>query len=150
MQQQSVITNLKQTCQDLKEKQVATHMEFEREKQSLTVQIQDQKGQYETSKVLLNKPNPIMLKEFDELLLDNILLKMQNQDLGDKNPKWEEWWQFFQEFIEEQIQESMELARYDEQNYQLELHAYQTTFLNFKYIPPQFHIYGDWNQQQSF
>jgi hypothetical protein len=41
MQQQSVITNLKQTCQDLKEKQVATHMEFEREKQSLTVQIQD-------------------------------------------------------------------------------------------------------------
>jgi hypothetical protein len=36
-----------------------------------------------------------MLKEFDELLLDNILLKMQNQDLGDKNPKWEEWWQFF-------------------------------------------------------
>jgi len=33
-----------------------------------------------------------MLKEFKELLLDNTLLKVHNQALGDKNPKWKEWW----------------------------------------------------------
>jgi hypothetical protein len=31
------------------------------------------------------------LKEFE--LLDNTLLKVQNQALGDKNLKWKEWWQ---------------------------------------------------------
>jgi hypothetical protein len=34
-----------------------------------------------------------MLKEFEELLLDNTLFKVHNQALGDKNHKWEEWWQ---------------------------------------------------------
>jgi hypothetical protein len=43
------------------------------------------------------------LKEFEELLLDNTLFKMQNQTLGDKNPKWKEWWQIVQEFTKEQI-----------------------------------------------
>jgi hypothetical protein len=42
-------------------------------------------------------PTPIrmnnMLKEFGKLLLDNTLFKVQNQALGDKNPKWKEWWQ---------------------------------------------------------
>jgi hypothetical protein len=61
------------------------------------------------------------LKEFEELLLDNTLLKVQNQALGDRNPKWKEWWQIVQEFIEEQIQNNMELARSNEQNYQLKL-----------------------------
>jgi hypothetical protein len=78
------------------------------------------------------------LKEFEELLLDNTLLKVQNQALGDKIPKWKEWWQIIQEFKEEQIQESMELARFDEESYQLELHAYQTAFLDFKYKLPNF------------
>ncbi len=32
----------------------------------------------------------------------------------------------------------MELAHSDEHNYQLELHAYQTTFPHFKYEPPSF------------
>jgi hypothetical protein len=32
----------------------------------------------------------------------------------------------------------MELARSDEQSYQLEPHAYQIAFLNFKYKPPSF------------
>ncbi len=32
----------------------------------------------------------------------------------------------------------MELACFDEQSYQLELHAYQTAFLDFKYEPPSF------------
>jgi hypothetical protein len=41
MQQQSIITNLEQTYQDLKEQQVATHIEFGKEKQNLTTQIQD-------------------------------------------------------------------------------------------------------------
>jgi hypothetical protein len=44
---------------------------------------------------------------------------VQNQALGDKNPKWNEWCQIVQKFIEEQIQESMELACFDEQSYQL-------------------------------
>jgi hypothetical protein len=41
------------------------------------------------------------LKEFEELLLDNTLLKMHNQALGNKNPKWKEWWQTIQKFIDE-------------------------------------------------
>jgi hypothetical protein len=32
-------------------------------------------------------------REFEELLLDNALFKVQNQTLVDKNPKWKEWWQ---------------------------------------------------------
>jgi hypothetical protein len=44
-----------------------------------------------------------MLKEFEELLLDNTLFKVHNQALGHRNPKWKEWWQTIQEFIEEQI-----------------------------------------------
>jgi hypothetical protein len=36
-----------------------------------------------------------MLKELKELLLDNKLLKVYNQALGDRNPKWKEWWQLF-------------------------------------------------------
>jgi hypothetical protein len=32
----------------------------------------------------------------------------------------------------------MELAHFDEHNYQLELHAYQIIFPNFKYKPPSF------------
>jgi len=88
----------------------------------------------------LDKPNPILLvrmnnrlKELKELLLDNTLLKVQNQALGDKNPKWKEWWQTSQEFTEEQIQESMDLTHSNEYSYQLELQAYQTTSPNFKY-----------------
>ncbi len=60
-------------------------MEFKKEKQTLTTQIQDWKGQYETIKVQLNKPNPILfikmnngLKVFEELLLDNMVLKVLN------------------------------------------------------------------------
>jgi hypothetical protein len=41
LEQQGVITGLEQTCQDLKEEQVAAHKYFEREKQSLIAQIQD-------------------------------------------------------------------------------------------------------------
>ncbi len=58
--------------------------------------------------------------------------------MGDRNPKWKEWWQTIQEFIEEHIQDNMELACSDEQNYQLELHAYQIVFPDFKYKPPSF------------
>jgi hypothetical protein len=42
---------------------------------------------------------------------------VHNQVLGDKNPKWKEWWQIVQEFMEEQIQKNMELAHSDEQGY---------------------------------
>jgi hypothetical protein len=64
------------------------------------------------------------LKEFEELFLENILFKVHNQTLGNRNPKWNKWWQIIQKFIEEYIQESMELACSYEQNYQLELHVY--------------------------
>jgi hypothetical protein len=33
------------------------------------------------------------LKELEEFFFDNALLKVQNQTLVDKNPKWKEWWQ---------------------------------------------------------
>jgi hypothetical protein len=39
-----------------------------------------------------------MLKEFEELLLDNTLFKVQNQVLGNRNPKWKEWWEIVQKF----------------------------------------------------
>jgi hypothetical protein len=58
--------------------------------------------------------------------------------LGNKNPNWKEWWQTIKKFTEEQIQESMELTHFNEHGYQLELQAYQTSFLNFKYEPPNF------------
>jgi hypothetical protein len=47
-------------------------------------------------KVQLSKPNPVLLvwmkklKEFQKLLLYNTMFKVQNQALGDKNPKWKE------------------------------------------------------------
>ncbi len=63
---------------------------------------------------------------------------MQNQALGDKNPKWKEWWQIVQEFKEELILENMEVAHFNEQSYQLELHTYETAFPAFKYEPPNF------------
>jgi hypothetical protein len=42
----------------------------------------------------------IRLLEFEELLLDNTLFKVQNQALGNRNRKWKEWWQTIQEFME--------------------------------------------------
>jgi len=39
LEQQGIITSLEQTCQDLIEWHVVAHIEFEREKQSLTAQI---------------------------------------------------------------------------------------------------------------
>ncbi len=75
---------MKHTYQDLREQHVTTHVEFNKEKQSHIAQIQDWKGQYETTKVQLNKPSTILLvrminklKEFEELL-DNTLLKVHN------------------------------------------------------------------------
>jgi hypothetical protein len=41
------------------------------------------------------------LKEFEELLLDNTLLKVQNQALVNKNPNLKEWWQIIHEIMEE-------------------------------------------------
>ncbi len=50
------------------------------------------------------------LKEFEELLLDNTLLKVQKSSFeSNKNPKGKEWWEIVQAFTKEQIQENMEL-----------------------------------------
>jgi hypothetical protein len=74
---------LEHTYQDFREQHVTAHIEFDKEKQSLPIQIQNWKGQYEIAKVQLNKLNPILrvimnnkLKEFEELLLNNILFKV--------------------------------------------------------------------------
>jgi len=53
------------------------------------------------------------LKEFEELLGDNTVFKVQNQAFGDKTPKWKEWCQTIQKFTKKQIQESMELIHFD-------------------------------------
>jgi hypothetical protein len=94
------IIGLEQICQDLEEQHVDASIKFDKEKQCLIVQIQDWKGQYEITKIQLNEFSPILLvrmnnklKEFEELLLNNTLLKVQNQALGNINPKWKEWWQ---------------------------------------------------------
>jgi uncharacterized protein YeeX (DUF496 family) len=44
LEQQGIITSLEQTYQDLIERHVVAHIEFEREKQSRIAQIQDWKG----------------------------------------------------------------------------------------------------------
>jgi hypothetical protein len=64
----------------------------------LRVHIQKLKGELETlhksfSKIFQPTYMDNKLKEFEELLLDNALLKVQNQTLVEKNPKWKEWWQ---------------------------------------------------------
>jgi L-rhamnose mutarotase len=64
------------------------------------------------------------LKEFEELFLNNALLKVQNETLVGKNPKWKEWWQNMQEIIEEQIQNNLEIVRVDEEAYLNELVIY--------------------------
>jgi len=51
LEQQGIITNLEHTYQKLKEQHVATHIKFDKGKQSLTIQIQNWKDQYETTKV---------------------------------------------------------------------------------------------------
>jgi hypothetical protein len=61
------------------------------------------------------------LKEFEELLLNNILFKVESWALGDKNLKWKKWWQIVQEFIKEQIHENMELVWADGQVSQFKL-----------------------------
>ncbi len=73
------------------------NIEVEKKTQVLTPQIQEWKDKLEMTKVQMSNTTQLpikmqnMLKEFEELL-ENTLLKIQNQVLGDKNRKWE-WWQ---------------------------------------------------------
>jgi L-rhamnose mutarotase len=64
------------------------------------------------------------LREFEELILDNVLLKVQNQTSVDNNPKWKKWWQIVQEIMDEQIQDSLEMVRVNEDAYLNELITY--------------------------
>ncbi len=66
-------------------------------------------------------------------MLDNALLKIQNQTLMDRNPKWKEWCQIMQEIREEQIQNNLEIAHADEETYMFELVAYKVQFLKYMY-----------------
>lgn len=93
-------------------------------------------------KVRLNKPNPIlpirmhnMLKEFEKLLLDNTLFKVQNQALRDKNPQWKEWWQIVHRGANPK-QHGVSLSWWTCLSTWLQ--AYWTIFPKFKYGPPSF------------
>ncbi len=64
----------------------------------LRVHIQELEGKLETlhqtlGKVFQTTHTDNWLKEFEELLLDNDLFKVQNKTLANKNSKWKEWWQ---------------------------------------------------------
>ncbi len=61
------------------------------------------------------------MREFEELLLDNALLKVQNQTLVKKNPKWENLWQTIHEITEEQIQDNFKIVCANEKAYLNEL-----------------------------
>jgi hypothetical protein len=55
------------------------------------------KGKLETFRQTLDKVSQTtymddQLWEFDELCLDNALLKVQNQALTNNDSKWKEWW----------------------------------------------------------
>ncbi len=39
LEQQRIITSLEHTCQDFREQQITTHIEFDKKKQNLTTQI---------------------------------------------------------------------------------------------------------------
>jgi hypothetical protein len=65
------------------------------------VQIQEIKGKLEAmhqspGKTFQTTYMDNHLREFKELLLENALLKVQNQPLLDKNLEWKEWWQIIQ------------------------------------------------------
>ncbi len=57
MQHDKAITSLEQTHQELKEQFIVANIEFEKQTQALTIQIQGKKGKLEIVKVQLNKPN---------------------------------------------------------------------------------------------
>ncbi len=64
----------------------------------LQVHIQELEGKLETLHQTLGKVSQTThidnwLKEFEELLLDNDLFKVQNKTLANRNSKWKEWWQ---------------------------------------------------------
>jgi L-rhamnose mutarotase len=65
--------------------------------------------------------------------LDIALLKVQNRALVEKNPKRKEWWQMVQKIIEKQTQESLDIARVDEEAYLNELVSYWLHFKGHKY-----------------
>ncbi len=98
MQQQSIIIDLEKTYQDFRKQQVATHIKFEREKQILTTQIQDWKSQYETTKVQLNKPNPIstyqdehQVERIQGVIAEQDLVQNAKSSLGRQKPQMEGW-----------------------------------------------------------
>ncbi len=66
-------------------------------------------------------------------MLDNALLKIQNQTLMDRNPKWKECCQIMQEIKEEQIQDNLEIVHANAKTYMFKLVAYKVQFLEYEY-----------------
>jgi hypothetical protein len=109
------------------------NIDMENHNSELRLQIQELKGEFETLHKTFNKVFQLIymdnwLMEFEKLLLDNALIKVQNQTLDDKNSKWKEWWHIMQKIIEEKIQESLEIAHVDNNAYLNELVTYQLHF----------------------
>lgn len=73
------------------------------------------------------------LREFEELMLGNVLFKVQNHTLVDKNPKWKKWWQIVQEITHEQIQDNLEMVHANEDAYLNKLVTYWLKFEGYTY-----------------
>ncbi len=67
------------------------------------------------------------------MILDNALLRVQNQTLVDKNPKWKKWWQIVQEIMDEQIQDNLEMVHANEDTYLNKLVTYWLKFEGYTY-----------------
>ncbi len=114
------------------------NMELENCIHELRVQIQELKGKMEPMQTSPNKTSQTLhmdnqLKKFEELLLYNVVFKVQNQALANKNPKWKDWWQTMQKITKEQIQDNLEIVCANEDAYLYELVTYKMQFLEYKY-----------------
>ncbi len=137
VQWEKTLLELENTCLQQREQLTKVNIDMENRTHELWVQIQELKGELETfckvCKVFQTNYMDNQLKGFEELLFDNALLKVHNQTLADKNPKWEEWWQTVHEIIKKQILNSLEIVHVDEEAYLNERIAYWLHFEGYKY-----------------
>jgi hypothetical protein len=95
VQQDKTLLDLENTYLQHREHLIEVNIDMENRTHEFQVQIQELKGKLETLHKTPNKvfqtsymDNP--LKEFEELFFGNVLLKVQNQTLVDKNSKWKD------------------------------------------------------------
>jgi hypothetical protein len=91
-----IMLELECTCLQQREQLIEVNIEMENRTHKLWVHSQKLKGKLETFRKSPSKAYQLtymdnQLKEFEKLLLDNALLRVQNRTLAEKNPKWKEW-----------------------------------------------------------